>query len=246
MTSYELDALTLSALIAAVTVLLCFPMALWIASWAGRQGPHGRWTLDALLLMPLALSPAVVGWAVVSALAPQGLAGDWLAQTLGWHLRLVPEGLILINIVLTLPLMIRTMRPGFETVDHSMVLTARTLGASRWSAWWRITVAQASPMLLSAVVLGFAAAWGECGASIVVAAALQSPLGAQEAGAGAVASTVPLTLVSAMQTAHGQAIALRLSLVSLGVAALAMLVSEWTRRRWLQRALAPQSRGVAA
>ncbi|HEX5372106.1 MAG TPA: ABC transporter permease subunit [Aquabacterium sp.] len=244
MTSYEFDALTLSALIAAATVLLCFPVALWVASWAGRQGPGGRWTLDALLLMPLALSPAVVGWAVVTALAPQSPAGVWLAEWTQWRLRLVPEGLILINLVLTLPLMIRTMRPAFETVDHSMVLTARTLGASRWSAWWSITVAQTSPMLLSAVVLGFAAAWGECGASMVVAAALQSPLGAQQPGA--VAGTVPLTLMSAMQTTRGQDIAWRMSMVSLGVAALAMLGSEWARRRWRRRALPPQARGVAA
>ncbi|HET6789395.1 MAG TPA: ABC transporter permease subunit, partial [Aquabacterium sp.] len=214
MTSYEFDALTLSALIAAATVLLCFPVALWVASWAGRQGPGGRWTLDALLLMPLALSPAVVGWAVVTALAPQSPAGVWLDEWIQWRLRLVPEGLILINLVLTLPLMIRTMRPAFETVDHSMVLTARTLGASRWSAWWSITVAQTSPMLLSAVVLGFAAAWGECGASMVVAAALQSPLGATQQP-GAVAGTVPLTLMSAMQTTRGQDIAWRMSMVSL-------------------------------
>lgn len=243
MTSIEIDALILSACIAFVTVLLCFPGALWAASWAGRLGPRGRWVLDALLLLPLALSPAVIGWAVVSVLSRQGSAGHWLATTAGWHLKLVPDGLVLINVALTLPLMIRVMRPAFEVVDHTMVLTARTLGASRWSAWWSVTAAQTAPAMLSAIALGFAAAWGECGASVVLAAALQAPGFVDH---GMAPSTVPLTLMSAMQTPHGAGIALRLSLTSLGVALLAMLLSEWARLRWRRRALPPGARGVTA
>jgi molybdate transport system permease protein len=243
MTSIELDALFLSACIAAVTVLLCFPGALWAASWAGRLGLRGRWVLDAVLLLPLALSPAVTGWAVVTLLDRQGEVGNWLSQTAGWQLRLVPDGLVIINVMLTLPLMIRVMRPAFEAVDHTMVLTARTLGASRWGAWWSITAAQAAPAMLSAMALGFAAAWGETGASVVLAAALQSPDYLER---GLSATTVPLTLMSAMQTTRGQAIAMRLSMVSLGVALVAMLLSEWARFRWRQRALPVTARGIAA
>lgn len=243
MTSIELDALFLSACIAAVTVLLCFPAALWASSWAGRLGPRGRWVLDALLLLPLALSPAVTGWAVVSLLSRHTPAGHWLADSSGWQLRLVPDGLVLVNVALTLPLMIRTMRPAFEMIDHTMVLTARTLGASRWGAWWSITAAQTAPAMLSAIALGFAAAWGECGASVVLAAALQAP-GLMEPGLPA--ATVPLTLMSAMQTTRGEDIAMRLSLISLGVALTAMLISEWARLRWRRRALPDSARGVLA
>ncbi len=243
MTPIELDALFLSACIAAVTVLLCFPAALWAASWAGRLGPSGRWVLDAMLLLPLALSPVVIGWAVVVVLDRHGPAGRWLAEVAGWQLRLVPDGLVMVNVALTLPLMIRTMRPAFEAVDHTMVLTARTLGASRWGAWWSITAGQAAPIMVSAIALGFAAAWGEAGASMVLAAALVAPDFLEH---GPQAATVPLTLMSAMQTTRGQDIAMRLSMVSLGVAVLAMLLSEWTRLRWRRLALPPQARGVAA
>lgn len=242
MTQIELDAIFLSACIAAVTVLLCFPGALWAASWAGRLGPRGRWALDALLMLPLALSPAVIGWAVVSMLSRHGLAGRWLAD-MGWYLNLVPEGLVLVSTTLTLPLMIRTMRPAFEVVDQTMVMTARTLGGSRWRVWWSITAAQAAPAMLSAIALGFAAAWGESGATMVLASALQLPGFFDH---GLEASTVPLTLMSAMQTKHGQDIAARLSLVSLGVALAAMLLSEWSRLRWRRRALPPVARGMSA
>ncbi len=243
MTSIELDALGLSALIAAVTVLLCFPVALWAASWAGRMGPRGRWVLDALLLLPLALSPAVTGWAVVCVLDRRGSLGGWLADVANWELRLVPEGLVLVNLVMTLPLMIRTMRPAFEAVDHTMVLTARTLGASRVWAWVSVTAGQVAPMMVAALVLGFAAAWGESGASMVLAAALQAP---DQMEGQLSPTTVPLTLLSAMQTARGQGIALRLSMASLGVALAAMLISEWCRLRWRLRALPEHARGIAA
>ena len=102
-------------------------------------------------------------------------------------------------------------------------------------------MAQTLPMLASATALGFAAAWGESGASVVLAAALQSrwPSTAPDT------VTVPLTLLSAMQTERGQGIALRLSMASLGVALAAMLLSEWARQRWRRRALPLDARGVS-
>lgn len=241
MTSIELDALAFSARIAAVTVLISFPLAMLAASWAGRRGLKGRWVLDAMLLLPLGVSPAVIGWGVVSLLGPEGPTGDWLSKGQGWQAEIAPQGLVLVAFCLVLPLMIRTMRPAFEAVDLLQLQTARTLGATRWSAWWSVTVAQTAPMLLSAAALGFAAAWGESGASVVLAAALQArwPQSAPDA------VTVPLTLLSAMQTERGQDIAFRLSMASLGVALAAMLLSEWARQRWRRRALPLDARGVS-
>lgn len=243
MTPIELDALLLSTCIAGVTVLLCFPGALWAASWAGRLGPRGRWALDAVVMLPLALSPAVIGWALVTLLVSHSRGGPWLVEAGEWHLDLIPEGLVVVNMVMTLPLMIRTMRPAFEVVDHTMVMTARTLGASRWGAWWSITAAQAVPAMVSSMALGFAAAWGESGASVVLASALQWP-GVMDHGLKI--GTVPLTLMSAMQAPQNQGMAMRLGLVSLAVALAAMLLSEWSRLRWRRRVLSGVARGVSA
>ena len=241
MTSIELDALAFSARIAFVTVLISFPLAILAASWTGRRGLKGRWVLDALLLLPLGVSPAVIGWGVVTLLGPEGPAGDWLSKGEGWRAVAAPHALVLVACCLVLPLMIRTMRPAFEAVDLQQIQTARTLGASRWSAWWSVTMAQTLPMLASATALGFAAAWGESGASVVLAAALQSrwPSTAPDT------VTVPLTLLSAMQTERGQGIALRLSMASLGVALAAMLLSEWARQRWRRRPQPHDARGVS-
>lgn len=239
MTDFELDALWLSSRIALFTVLICLPVAMVVASWAGRRRGPGRWILDGLLLLPMALSPAVVGWAVLRVFGADGPVGAPMYELFGWRLQLLPEGLFLVAASMTLPLMTRVMRPAFESVDTSQVMTARTLGANRWDAWWSITAAQTRPAVLSAVALGFACAWGESGASLVLAAALDN-------GTGDVGGTVPLTILSALQTERGQHIGLRLCLISLTVALVASLLSEWAYQRWRREALPTGARGVAA
>ena len=75
MTDFEIDALWLSAQIALITVLICLPLAMVVASWAGRRRGPGRWVLDACLLLPMSLSPAVVGWAVLRIFGGDGPIG---------------------------------------------------------------------------------------------------------------------------------------------------------------------------
>ena len=115
------------------------------------------------------------------------------------------------------------------------MLTARTLGATRWDAWWSITAAQSGPMVLSASALGFAAAWGQCGAMLVLMGALQPHDGQPGSSALAVLRTGTV----------GQDLAWLLILASVAVAVAAMLTSEWARQRWRRRALPPRARGIA-
>lgn len=241
MTSLEMDALWLSCRIALLTTLICLPLSMVIASWAGRRRGRGRWVIDALLLLPMSLSPAVLGWSVLRVFGHDGPIGSPLFELFGWGLSLVPDGLVLVAGAMTLPLMIRMMRPAFESVDTGRVMTARTLGANRWDAWWHVTASQARPAIVSALALGFAAAWGESGASLMLAAALQgTDVGPTPEG------TVPLSIVNALQTEPGQHIAFRLSMVSLGVALGTSMLCEWSHQRWRRRALPQGARGVAA
>src|SRR5690606_3337707 len=83
MTPIEFDAILFSARVAFLTVLLCFPVALLTASWTGQRGLRGRWVMDAVLLLPLCLSPAVIGWGVLSLAARDGMAASWLTQGIG-------------------------------------------------------------------------------------------------------------------------------------------------------------------
>ncbi len=123
--------------------------------------------------------------------------------------------------------MIRVLRPAFEAVDPMLTPVAQTLGASGWNSWWSITLPLAAPAVLSAAALGLAAAWGESGATLVLAAALRS-------GPDPTV-TVPLALMQALRNpAHADA-ATRLALISLTVSVVAVLLSEAGRRHWQSR-----------
>jgi len=224
MTPTELAALRTSALIACLAVTLCTPLAVALANWTNRvQGRSGVW-LSTVLLAPMVLSPAIVGLGLAGLLSHRAPVGAWAASLPGGTAEWMPTGLTLAACVLTLPLMVRALRPAFAVQDPMRVPVARTLGASAWQAWWTVTLPAAWPAVVSAMALGWAAAWGETGAAIVLVTRLPQ-------GAGDLPLSVPLALASEMGPADSP-LGNRLAWVALAVAVLATLVSEWSRARW--------------
>lgn len=228
MTATELTALRTSAVLACLTVALCTPLAVVLASWAGQARGRASVWLNTVLLAPMVLSPAAVGLGLTGALAPLGVTGTWMAAVWGDE-RLLLVGLTLAASVLTLPLMVRALRPAFAVQDPMRVPVARTLGASAWQAWWTVTLPAAWPAVLSAMALGWAAAWGETGAAIVLATRLPQ-------GAGDLPLSAPLALASETGLVDGP-LSDRLAWAALAVAVLATLLSEWAHARWERRTL---------
>lgn len=237
MSAWELDAIWLSAQIALLTLLISTPLAVALASAMTRARWHGHWLLDAVVLMPMALPPAVVGFALLMGLSDEGLVGHWIGNLTGWTLSFFPSGAVLAASLVTLPLMVRVLRPAFEAIDPMMAPLAQTLGASSWSAWWSITLPLALPAVLSAMALGLAAAWGETGATLVLASALQP-----STRVGHAEHSVPLALMKALRSPDNLGAATRLALVSVGVAFVAVLLSEAGRRHWQGRWAARNAR----
>jgi molybdate transport system permease protein len=231
MSPWELDALWLSAQIALLTLLLSTPAAVVLASPARARHRRGHWLLDAVVLLPMALPPAVVGFGLLMGLSDDGQMGHWLLEATGWTLAFYPSGAVLAASLMTLPLMVRVLRPAFEAIDPMMAPIAQTLGASPWSAWWSITLPLAAPAVLSSMALGLAAAWGESGATLVLASALQ-PAAAHGAHA---ATTAPLAVIQALNAPDHADAAARLAMISVGVAFVAVLLSEAGRRHWQGR-----------
>ena len=231
MSAWEVDALWLSAQVALLTLLLSTPLAVGLASLMARARWHGHWLLDAIVLLPMALPPVVVGFGLLMGLSDDGLVGHWVLDMTGWTLDFFPSGAVLAASLMTTPLMVRVLRPAFEAIDPMMVPLAQTLGASPWGAWWSITLPLAAPAVLSAMTLGLAVAWGETGATLVVAAALQP---GPHAGHHQ-AATAPLALLQALRSPDNTDAATRLALVSVAVAFVAVLLSEAGRRHWQGR-----------
>jgi molybdate transport system permease protein len=228
MSSFETAALWLSLQVALVTLAVTTPLAVLLAALMTRSRWRGKWMLDALILLPMSLPPAAIGFALFAGLGEGAAVGRWLHDWTGFSLSFFPAGAVLAASCMTVPLMVRVLRPAFEATDPMLLPVARTLGTSRWQAFWRITMPLVWPAVASAMALGLAAAWGESGATLVLAAALQ-PHQATDI-------TAPVALVqSLLAGAKGADTALHLAAVSLAVALLAMLVSEWGRQRWRRR-----------
>jgi len=206
MSSFETAAMLLSLQVALLTVLVTTPIAVVLALWMARTQWRGKFLLDAVILLPIALPPAVIGFALLMGLGQDGPLGQWLHDTTGFSLNFFPAGAVL----------------------AASCMTVRTLGASRLKAFLTITLPLVWPAVASAMALGLAAAWGESGATLVLAATLQPHQTAD--------ITAPVAMVqSLLSGARGEGSAWHLALVSLGVAMLAVVVSEWGRQRWRRR-----------
>lgn len=228
MTAFEVQALLMSLQVALITLLISTPVALVLATVMARTRWRGKLMLDTLILLPMAMSPAVIGFGLLVTLGGDGTMGAWLNESVGFHLNFYPFGAVLAAALMTVPLMVRVLRPALEAADPLLLPVARTLGASRWHGWRTITLPMVWPVIASATALGLAAAWGESGATLVLAAALRP----HQLGE----STAPVAMVQALlNEPNGEAMAGRLALISLGVAMSAVVISELGRRRWQRR-----------
>jgi molybdate transport system permease protein len=122
------------------------------------------------------------------------------------------------------PLMVRAMRLSLEAVDRRLEAAARTLGAGRTRVFVTVTLPLMAPGILAGVVLAFARALGEFGATITFVSNIPGET-----------RTLPITLYTLTQTPDGEAAAARLALIAVGLALTAVVASEWLARRLARR-----------
>lgn len=230
MSHAALSAMGMSLQLAALALLISAPLAIGLAWWMTRVRWRGKVLLDAVILLPLGLPPAVIGFWLMAALGDQGAFGRWLRHDLGWVIDLYPGAAVGAACIMTVPMMARMLRPVFEAHDPMLLPVARTLGASDWHAWRSVALPLTLPAIGSAMALGFAAAWGESGAVLVLAASgMGGTLDASQ-------PTLPLALWQTLAASgRPQSLAWEVATLSLGVAALAVVGSELLRWQWQNR-----------
>jgi len=230
MSDAALSALWMSTQLATLALLIATPLAIALAWWMARVTWRGKVLLDPFILLPLGLPAAVIGFWLMTCLGEQGALGRWLRNDLGLAVALYPTGAVLAACIMCVPMMARMLRPVFEAHDPMLLPVARTLGATNWHAWRTVALPLTLPAIGSAMALGFAAAWGESGAVLVLAAGMAGGI------AGAEEPTVPLALWQALSSpGRPKALAWEVAALSLGVATVAILVSELLRWQWQNR-----------
>ena len=206
-------ALMLSLKVSLTATAVSLPVAV-LTAWALARGRFiGRSLLDALVHLPLVLPPVATGYALLVLFGHNGVLGRWLAKV-GVNFAFDWKGAALAAAIMAFPLMVRPIRLAIEAIDIEVEEAARTLGARRWQRFARVTLPLAMPGVVAGLVLGFAKALGEFGATITFVAAIPGE-----------SLTLPAAIYQAVQQPGGEARAFTLCVVAAAVAVSAVLVS---------------------
>ncbi|MEQ1669302.1 MAG: molybdate ABC transporter permease subunit [Hyphomicrobium sp.] len=217
-------AIELSLRIACLATAFCLPVAMAFAYLLARYQFPGKALVDAVLHLPLVLPPVVTGYVLLLAFGKRGPIGSFLFDTFGINLSFRWTGAALACAVMGFPLMLRAIRLSFESVDQRLEAAAGTLGANGVWAFFLVTLPLALPGVLAGVVLCFAKALGEFGATITFVSNIPGET-----------RTISAAIYSYTQVPGGDEAAIRLMLVSTAIALAAMVVSEALNRRMQRR-----------
>lgn len=216
----EIEAILISLRVAGVAVAWILLPGIAVAWLMARHEFRGKALLDGLLHLPLVLPPVVVGYLLLVSLGSRGLLGTWFNEWWGVRLPFTWQGAAVAGGVMAFPLLVRALRLSLEAVDPRLEAAASTLGAGRWRVFATITLPLTLPGLLTGSVLAFARALSEFGATITFASNIPGET-----------RTLPLALYSLIQTPGGEAAAARLCALSVVIAMISLVASEWLARR---------------
>lgn len=166
-----------------VTLALTLKVAAWATAinlvlgsavgWLlARRRFIGREIVDAVLTLPLVLPPTVLGYYLLVVIGKRGWLGGWLHETFGINLIFTWQGAVIAATIVAFPLILRSARTAFESVDPQLEQAARVLGLSESAVFFRVTLPMAWPGILGGTLLVFARALGEFGATLMVAGSI--------------------------------------------------------------------------
>lgn len=163
------SSLKLSLLVVTLATLIVGVLGLAFALLLAKREFRGKELLDAVLTMPLVLPPTVTGYYLLVLLGRRGLLGSLIYDLTGWTLVFTWQGAVIAAVVVALPLMIKAARASIESVHPQYEIASYTLGKSELETFFRITLPLARRGILAGLILSFARALGEFGATLMIA-----------------------------------------------------------------------------
>jgi molybdate transport system permease protein len=220
LTPDEWVAIHLSLKIAFVATLVALPFGIAIAWLLARRNFWGKALLDGLVHMPLVLPPVVTGYLLLISFGRRGPIGAFLADHFGIVFSFRWTGAALSCGVMGFPLLVRPIRLAIEAIDRRLEDAAATLGADRLWIFLTVTLPLAMPGLIAGMVLCFAKALGEFGATITFVSNIPGET-----------QTISAAIYTFTQIPGGDAAAGRLVLVAIAISLAALVAAEWLARR---------------
>jgi len=183
------SALWLSIQVAVAATLINAALGVPLAYLLARRRSWGLGAVDLLVTLPLVLPPTITGYYLIVLLGRRGLLGAPLYELTGWTVAFTWAAAVIAATVMALPLLVRTARAAIESVDRDLERAAYTLGRSEWQTALTVTLPLARNGILAGLVLCFARALGEFGATLMLAGNIPGRT-----------TTAPLAIYTAVQT----------------------------------------------
>lgn len=213
-------AVALSLRVAAVSTVIALPFGIAIAMLLARGSFWGKSLLDAVVHLPLVLPPVVTGYLLLISLGRRAPLGAFLADHFGIVFSFRWTGAAVACGVMAFPLLVRAIRLSIEAIDRRFEDAAATLGANRGWTFITVTLPLALPGIIAGMMLAFARALGEFGATITFVSNIPGET-----------QTISAAIYSLIQVPGGDADALKLVIISVVICVAALLASEWLAKR---------------
>ncbi len=220
LTPAEWEAVKLSLIVGVLAVGGSFPFGIFFGWLLARKNFPGKSAVDALLHLPMVVPPVVTGFLLLILFGTNGVLNAPLQSIFGFTFAFNTYGAALASAVTAFPLMVRAIRISMEGVDRGLESAARTLGAGRLRVFFTITIPLSFSGILGGIVLAFARSLGEFGATITFVSNIPG-----------LTRTIPLALYSQLQIPGNETAAVRLTVVSLLIAFMALILSEYFARK---------------
>ncbi len=220
LSSEEWTAIRLSLRVSSVAVFVSLPLGILVALALARGRFWGKSLLNGIVHLPLILPPVVTGFLLLILFGRRGPVGAFLNDWFGIVLSFRWTGAALACGVMGFPLMVRSIRLSIEAVDRKLEEAAGTLGASPAWIFLTVTLPLILPGVLAGMILAFAKAMGEFGATITFVSNIPGET-----------QTLSAAIYTFTQVPGGDAGALRLTLVAIAISMVALLASEILAQR---------------
>jgi len=220
LTPEEWTAVALSLRIAIVATAWALPFGIAIGWLLARKNFWGKTLLDGLVFLPLVLPPVVTGYLLLISFGRRGPIGAFLYDYFGIVFSFRWTGAALSCGIMGFPLLVRPVRLALEAIDRRLEDAAATLGANSVLVFFTVTLPLALPGIIVGVVLCFARALGEFGATITFVSNIPGET-----------QTISAAIYTLTQVPGGDAAAGRLVLIAIALAFAALIASEWLSRR---------------
>ncbi len=216
----ELEALKLSAFIAIIAVSASIIPGIIIAWIISKKNGFLASILNILVYLPLVLPPVVIGYLLLLLFSHNGVIGSFLYENFNLSVNFSWKGAAIAAAVVSFPLLVRSIKLGFDTFDSKIEEAAYMNGASKIDCFFSITLPQVLPSIITGLTLAFARCLAEFGATITFVSNIPGET-----------QTLPLALYTATQIPGTEQAALRLVIISIALAFISVAIAEIVAKR---------------